>query len=75
MKAVAEATDSAVALSPVGKDLHPQIEIHHGAHERFHLEACGAADVANALATGADENALLALPLDVQHGPNVQKSI
>src|SRR5262249_4551054 len=68
---IAEPMQRLRVAPPIRKHLDPQVEVHARADERFDLATRGPADGANALPTGADEDLLLALPLDVEDRSNV----
>src|SRR5690348_9460056 len=58
---------------PIGEDFHPQVQIDWRANEPLDLASRHTPDITDPRAAMADENPLLALPLDVDHGPNVYR--
>src|SRR6185437_473831 len=68
---VAESMEGVHVAPPVRQDFDREVEVHPVADQRFDLLAGGTPDVADALSTGADEDALLAFAFDVEDGSNV----
>ena len=60
---------------PVRKHLDPQVKVHGGADERLDFFTRRAPDRADTLPSGADENALLAISLDVKDCTNVHRRL
>jgi len=71
MHSVSKPLQSPRISTPVGEDLHPQVQVHGAADEPLDFPARDAADLTNAPALLADQDPLLALAFDVQNGPNV----
>ena len=72
---VAETAESAVALAPIGKDLHPQVEVDRRADEVLDFRSGRAPDVTDPLPACSDQDTLLAVPLDVENRPNVYRRL
>src|SRR5437667_2212921 len=59
--------------APVRQHFDPEVEIHRAADERLHLLSRHAADRPDTRAFRTDEDALLAVALDVEHRTNVHR--
>ena len=70
---IAESRQTAGILAPVGEHLHPQVEVHLLADERFDLLARALPDFLDLGALTSDDDGRLAVALDINYRANVER--
>src|SRR5687767_4272661 len=70
---IAEPLEGRSASAPVGQHLDPHVEVYTFAHKSLDFLAGGLTQLADPGALRPDDYPLLAVPLDVNHRPNVPR--